>query len=46
MYDEDINENEEWLLDEVTGQRRKPQMSILNKNKLSKYELDELFCEE
>ena len=46
MYDEDIVESEEWLLDEVTGAKHKPTMSILNKSKLSKYELDELFVEE
>ena len=44
MYEEDgINEEEEYLLDEITGKKRKPVMSILNKTKLSKYEMDDLF---
>jgi|GEM_PF-5134051 len=46
MYDENAIESEELLLDEVTGAKHKPTMSILNKSKLSKYELDELFSEE
>jgi hypothetical protein len=45
--DED-NENviEEWMLDEVTGMKRKPQMNVLNRQKLSRYELDDLFLED
>lgn len=38
--------DEEFEMDEVTGahgKRRK--LDLLNKRKLSKYELDELFCE-
>ncbi len=35
--------SEEFLLDEVTGKRRKPVMSVLNKTKLSKHEMDDLF---
>ncbi len=39
-------EEEEFMLDEVSGRKRKPIMSILNKTKLSRYEMDDLFCEE
>ena len=39
-------EEEEYMLDEVSGRKRKPVMSILNKGKLSTFEMDELFCEE
>ncbi len=46
MYNEEIDEKDEWLFDEVTGSKRKPAMNVLNKQKLSKYELDELFSEE
>lgn len=38
-------EEEEFLLDEVSGRKRKPILSLLNKSKLSKYEMDELFVE-
>jgi len=42
----DSEEKEEFLYDEVTGGRnKKPVMSILNKTKLSKHEMDELFCD-
>ena len=44
--DDDFVEESEWLLDEVTGEKRKPAMSALNKSRLSKYELDELFLED
>jgi len=38
-------EIDEFEFDEVTGARnKKPVMSALNKKKLSKYELDELFA--
>jgi len=42
----DSKEKEDFLYDEVTGGRnKKPVMSILNKAKLSKHEMDELFCD-
>ncbi len=48
MFDDDIFEardEDECLLDEVTGRKRKPVMSALNKSKrLSKHELDDIFC--
>ena len=47
MYDEDFNdEKEEYLLDEISGRKKKPVMSTLNKRKLSRYEMDDLFMEE
>ncbi len=48
MYDEEFEENEkeDFLLDEISGRKKKPVMSVLNKRKLSKYEMDELFVEE
>ena len=39
----DMDEQEEYLLDEITGKKRKPVMSLLNKTKLGKHEMDELF---
>jgi len=44
----EINEDEEYLLDEITGatSKKKPVMRILNKGKLNKYEMDELFLGE
>ena len=39
-------EQEDYLLDEITGKKRKPVMSILNKTKLCKHEMDELFLGE
>ena len=42
-----IDEKEkEFMLDEVNGRKRKPIMSILNKSKLEKFEMDELFLDE
>ncbi|MAG08094.1 hypothetical protein CMO89_01365 [Candidatus Woesearchaeota archaeon] len=42
----DSKEKEEFLYDEVTGSRnKKPVMSVLNKAKLGKHEMDELFCD-
>jgi hypothetical protein len=41
-----IEEEGEWLRDEITGLKRKSNTTILNKKKLSKYELDELFTAE
>jgi len=48
MYNEEFEdgEQEEYLLDEISGRKRKPVMSTLNKKKLSRYEMDELFVEE
>ena len=53
MFEDDLMDVEnlldadrEWLLDEVTGEKRKPAMNVLNRNKLSRYELDKLFLEE
>ena len=31
MYNEEIDEKDEWLFDEVTGSKRKPAMNVLNK---------------
>lgn len=43
----DFEDDEEFMFDEVTGGRsKKPVMSVLNKKKVSKYELDDLFAEE
>jgi len=46
MQDENIVEKDEWLFDEVTGMRKKPSIAVLNRRKLSKYEMDELFMSE
>lgn len=45
--DADVDEDvEAFELDAVTGRKsKKPKMSILNKSKVSKQELDELFLE-
>ena len=41
------NEDKDFEFDEVRGAHgRKPKMAILNKTKLSKYELDDLFTSE
>lgn len=40
------DETVEWLRDEITGLKHKSNMSVLNKKKLSRYELDELFATE
>jgi len=38
--------DDDFILDEVRGSHgRKPRMSVLNKKKLSKYELDDLFLD-
>ena len=43
----DNQEKEEFTFDEVRGSfGKKPKMAILNKTKLSKYELDDLFTSE
>ena len=42
-YDE---EDEEFEFDMVKGGHgKKPKMAVLNKSKLSSYEMDELFCD-
>ncbi|HLC96695.1 MAG TPA: hypothetical protein VJH97_05220 [Candidatus Nanoarchaeia archaeon] len=39
-------DDDEYILDEVRGAHgRKPKLSILNKKKLSSFEMDELFLE-
>ena len=47
MYDEEFKDEdkEDFLLDEISGRKKKPVMGVLNKKKLSKYEMDELFVE-
>ena len=40
---EDDNEDEEFMLDEVSGRKRKSVMSLLNKTKLGKHEMDDIF---
>ena len=43
---EEYNENE-FEFDEIRGAHgRKPKMALLNKTKLSKYEMDDLFTSE
>lgn len=42
-FDED-EDQEEYLLDEVSGRKRKSVMSLLNKGKISSYEMDDIFC--
>ena len=40
----DNDDTTEYVYDEITGGRmKKPVMSLLNKSKLSKYEMDDLF---
>jgi hypothetical protein len=47
MEQEDMNESKDFEFDEVRGEHgRKPKMAILNKSKLSKYEMDDLFTSE
>jgi hypothetical protein len=44
MYDEEFEEEEECIRDPVTGKVRKgSKMHVLNKSRLSKHEMDELF---
>ena len=48
LFDEEDlleEDEEEYLLDEVSGRKRKSVMSILNKTKLSRYEMDDLFID-
>jgi hypothetical protein len=43
----EIDDQEEYILDSINGNvGRKKKMAVLNKFKLSKYELDELMNEE
>lgn len=43
---EDEEEHEEFFYDEINGGKgKKPILSVLNKSKVSKFELDEVFCE-
>ncbi len=48
METEDFNEGEgDFVFDQITGSRgKKKAMALLNKSKLSKYEMDDLFLEE
>jgi hypothetical protein len=47
MEQENTNETNDFEFDEVRGEHgRKPKMAILNKSKLSKYEMDDLFTSE
>lgn len=40
----EIMEDKDFVYDEITGSRgKKPIMSVLNKSKLSKHEMDDLF---
>lgn len=42
-YSDEENDITEYVYDEITGGRmKKPVMSVLNKTKLSKYEMDDL----
>ncbi|MCB9362545.1 hypothetical protein H6504_03845 [Candidatus Woesearchaeota archaeon] len=44
LWAEDMDEDqEEYMLDEVSGRKRKSVMSLLNKTKLNKYEMDDIF---
>ena len=45
MQEEFDDEKEDYLLDEITGKKKKPVMSTLNKRKISRYEMDDLFVE-
>lgn len=38
--------DDECLFDEVNGRKRKSVLSLLNKGKLGKHEMDEIFCME
>jgi len=45
--DKNFSESSDFEFDEVRGEHgRKPKMAILNKTKLSKYEMDDLFTSE
>ncbi|MBI2546710.1 hypothetical protein HYV81_06040 [Candidatus Woesearchaeota archaeon] len=46
MLEEFDDEKEEYLMDEITGKKKKPVMSALNKRKISRYEMDDLFVED
>jgi len=41
-----MEDNDDFILDEVRGSHgKKPRMSVLNKKKVSSWEMDELFLE-
>ncbi|MGV8140838.1 MAG: hypothetical protein ACP5NW_00180 [Candidatus Woesearchaeota archaeon] len=42
---EEYDEETEWLHDEILG-RRKPSSALLNKRKISRYEMDKFFAEQ
>jgi len=47
MADKNFSDEEEYVYDEVLGgKNKKPVMSVLNKQKVSKEEMDELFLGE
>ena len=46
MEEEIMDEKDEWLLDEVTGIKRKHNIAVLSKRKLSKFEMDDLLLSE
>jgi len=47
MEDEEAPKEDDFVLDEVRGSHgRKPKMALLNKKKVSSFELDELFNQE
>lgn len=44
MFEDELEkEEQEFLRDEVSGRKRKPVMSLLNKSRVSKHEMDDLF---
>jgi len=46
MEDFETSTNEEFEFDEIRGAHgKKPKMAVLNKKKLSSYEMDELFLD-
>ncbi|MFH0978522.1 MAG: hypothetical protein V1837_04435 [Candidatus Woesearchaeota archaeon] len=43
----EANETHEFVFDQINGGKgKKPVLSMLNKGKISKFEMDQLFCEE
>lgn len=47
LWAEDMDEDqEEYMLDEVSGRKRKSVMSLLNKTKLNKYEMDDILVKD
>ena len=40
-------DKDEYMLNEITGAKgKKSVMSVLNKSRISKFEMDQIFCEE